>query len=224
MKRVFAVFVSVSVLLLMPTEAAAQQQPTPAPSGPKPAIGVRAFFLYDANFMAASKTFDAVTGSSMLSGVGGGVDITNLWKGVFARVAFSRMSKDGERVVVEGDEVFPVGIPLKVSMTPVEIGAGWRFPAGRKMRAVPYAGAGLLRLGYKETADFAEPGDDSDESLSGSFVFGGVDVPIGKWLSAGVEGQYRVIKNAIGESGVSQAFGEDNLGGFTFRVLIGIRK
>jgi hypothetical protein len=201
-----------------PAAAAAQ-----TPSGARPSIGVRGFFLVDMNRMAASKTFDAVVGSSTLTGFGAGADITNLFKGVFARVAFSRISKDGERVVVDGGDVFPIGIPLELKMSPAEIGAGWRFTTG-KLKFVPYVGAGFLRVGYRETSGFAELGDNTDESFSGSVIFGGIDYPIGRWLSAGIEAQYRSIKDAIGTAGASEAFGEDNLGGTTIRFMVGIRK
>ena len=42
-------------------------------------------------------------------------------------------------------------------------------------------------------------------------------------MFAGVEGQYRSIKDALGEGGVSDVFGETNLGGAVFRVMFGVR-
>ena len=62
------------------------------------------------------------------------------------------------------------------------------------------------------------------ESFSGYFVFGGVEVPIWKWIFAGAEAQYRSVPDALGDGGVSEHFGESDLGGTVLRVMIGIRK
>ena len=240
MRRVLIPILAAAVLIATPEFAAAKQKPPqqptqkppqpatqkpPArPARPKPPVGFRVFGLVDVNFMAAKNTFDATTGSSMLIGYGGGADITNLWRGLFVRGAVSFMSADGERVAISGDEVIPLGIDLNVSMTPIEIGAGWRVPAGRRQQVTPYVGGGLLLLNYKETGEFAATGDDSNESFTGTFLMGGIDFAVGRRISVGFEGQYRMVPNAIGEGGVSAEFDEDNLGGFTFRAMFGIRK
>ena len=77
---------------------------------------------------------------------------------------------------------------------------------------------------YRETSDLAIAGDDVDESFKGFTVFGGIDLRIAKMIFAGFEAQYRGVPDAIGTAGASQAFGETDLGGFTARVLLGIRK
>ena len=233
MRRVLIPILSAAVLIATPEFAAAQQKPpqpptqkppAPRPARPKQPVGFRVFGLVDTNFMAAKDTFDATVGSSMLIGYGGGIDVTNLWRGLFVRGAVSFMSADGERVAVVGDEVIPLGIDLHVSMRPIEIGAGWRVPTGRRQQVTPYVGGGLLMLGYKETGEFASAGDDSDESFTGSFLMGGIDFAVGRRFSVGFEGQYRMVPDAIGTGGVSAAFDEDNLGGFTFRAMFGFRK
>jgi len=235
MRRALIAILSVAVLISTAELAAAQQKPpqkptqkpaapAPRPARPKQPVGFRLFGLVDANFMAAKNTFDATVGSSMLVGFGGGADITNLWRGLFVRGGVSFMSADGERVAIAGDEVFPLGIDLNVSMTPIEIGAGWRVPTGRRQQVTPYIGGGLLLLGYSESGEFSSTGDDSDESFTGYFVMGGIDFSVGRRFSVGFEGQYRIVPNAIGDGGVSEVFGEDNLGGFTFRAMFGIRK
>ncbi|HEY3886221.1 MAG TPA: hypothetical protein VGL62_13480, partial [Vicinamibacterales bacterium] len=60
--------------------------------------------------------------------------------------------------------------------------------------------------------------------LSGAEGFGGVEVGLAKHLSASGEAQYRTVPNAIGAGGVSQDFGEKDLGGFTARVLVAYRR
>jgi hypothetical protein len=44
------------------------------------------------------------------------------------------------------------------------------------------------------------------------------------WVIAGAEVQYRTVPDALGEGGVSQVFGDTDLGGVTVRVLVGIRR
>ena len=62
------------------------------------------------------------------------------------------------------------------------------------------------------------------ERFNGFSVFGGIDIAVGKWLIAGVEGQYRTLANTIGEGGVSAHFEETNLGGLGIRFMVGIRR
>src|SRR6187402_1036190 len=61
-------------------------QPPARPAAPRQAsqpIGFRAFFAADADFMSASKSFDAVLGTSTLQALGGGFEATRLWKNLF---------------------------------------------------------------------------------------------------------------------------------------------
>ena len=87
----------------------------------------------------------------------------------------------------------------------------------------PYAGGGVLFLMYKETASFAPAGDDVSQNGRGYTAFGGVEIAVVKGPVAGAEAQYRSVHNIIGTAGVSQDFGEKDLGGFTVRVLFGYK-
>ena len=195
-----------------------------------------------------------------MTAVGGGGEVLNLWKGLFARVGVSSMSETGTRVAVVDDEIFDLDIPLDVKMRTIEFGGGWRYvrrarprrppgkpvppppppasrprlrgdPAPAKPGATPprprpprpprfavYGGGGLVRVEYRETSDFASSTENVRQSFSGYFVFGGVEVPIWKWIFAGVEAQYRGVPDALGDGGVSEDFGETNLGGTVLRV------
>lgn len=188
------------------------------------AIGVRASFGLDFNAMSAADSFDAVLGSSQLLGFGGGADVLNVWKNVFARVSFSRARKDGERAVVFDGRAIPIGVPITVSYTPIEIGGGWQFGPMGGNRFTPYVGGGLLRLRYSEKSPFSVTGDDVKLSKNGYLVFGGVEVPVWRYVVVGGEAQYRSVPDAIGTDGVSRDFEETNLGGFTVRVLFGFRR
>jgi opacity protein-like surface antigen len=88
---------------------------------------------------------------------------------------------------------------------------------------VPYVGGGVGVVLYSESADFAESGDDVDESFTSYHVLGGIDFPLWKWLGAGVEGAYRWVPDALGDEGVAGEFDESDLGGFAlrFRLTVG---
>lgn len=208
-----------SLLLTLPAPAAAQD----APSASSSRIGLRAYGVVELNTLAAKDSFDAVLGTSRLTALGGGADVVDIWKHLFARVAVTRARKTGTRIFVANGQVFPLGIPLTVTMTPIEVGGGWRFASSRDRRLTPYAGAAFLLMGYTETSSFAEAAENTSERFPGQTVFGGAEFRIVKWLVASGEAQYRRVPNAIGAGGVSQDFGETDLGGFTARVTFGIR-
>ncbi len=220
-----------ALVLGLATSAVAQTPQLPPAPAPAPArapvpqkLGVRAYFLVDSNALAASETFEATMGSSTFSALGGGGELIGIWRGLFARVAFSAMKETGTRVAVIDGTVVPLDIPLTVEMKPLEIAAGWRVPLRKAPRFTPYGGAGFLKLAYKETSDFADASEESDESFSGFVVFGGLEVVVWKWIVAGGEVQYRSVADALGSGGASQAFNETNLGGTTFRFLVGVRR
>jgi len=176
--------------------------------------------------MSASKSFKAVLGKDkpLITSLGFGVEGTSLWKGLFARVAYTRSKNDGSRVSVDPSGVaYSNHIPLTIEITPLEIGAGWRFgaPAKGAAGARPYLGAALLLQHYKETSAFADPGENIDTTDKGVAVFGGVEIAV-KFVRIGVEGQFRSVPNAIGAHGASLLFDETNLGGGVFRLTFGV--
>lgn len=183
-----------------------------------PAIGIRGFGLVDTTAVAASRSFDAIFGSKQVTGVGGGVEL-DVWRHLFVRVAASRVQRTGTRVFVDSGEVFPLGIPLTMTMTPIEAGGGWRFVS--KSRFTPYVGAAYVSLGYQETSDFAQTGESVNERYAGAEGFGGLEVGIWKGLFAGGEVQYRHVGVPAVSTSVMSPFNENDLGGFTARVLFG---
>lgn len=183
-------------------------------------IGGRVFGWGDWQQMTAKESFDAVTGSSSLSGVGGGAEVQRVWRGVFLRAAASQMKVAGERVFVFDDTVFPLGIPMDITMTPIELGAGWRFTpvAGR---LVPYVGAGALWVKYEETSEGDVASERVNETYPGAVVFGGIDVSVWQFVSAGAEVAWRTA-TVKDPGGALAAFGEKNLGGVSVRVMVSI--
>lgn len=213
---------AIAVLVLASAIPARGGQGPQPPKAPSP-IGLHAYGVVDLDALAARESFDAVVGTSKLTAFGGGVDVIDIWKHLFARVAVTRASKSGSRVFVANGVVFPMNIPLTITMTPVEVGGGWRFVTSKASRLTPYAGLSFLSMGYTETSKFAEAGENTAERFAGEDVFGGVEVGILKWLFASGEVQYRRVPDALGAGGVSKDFGESDLGGVTARITIGIR-
>lgn len=182
-------------------------------------VSGRVFAWGDWQAMAARDAFEAVTDASTIGGIGGGLEIHDLWKGVFLRGALSRLEADGERVFVFNGTVFPLGQPLTMTMTPVELGAGWRFrPIAR--RVTPYLGGGALWLKFREESGGLSS-DNVSETYTGGVAFGGVDVSIWRALSAGAEVAVRQAK-VKNPGGAFEAFGEDDMGGVSFRLMLSI--
>src|SRR5438046_8477358 len=97
---------------------------TPPPAGPS--IGFRAYGLADANMMAALESFDAVFGTRQMTGFGGGAEL-DVWKHLFVRFTAAQVKRTGSRVFVDDGDVVDLGIPMTVTLTPIEGGVGWRF-------------------------------------------------------------------------------------------------
>lgn len=216
--------------------AAPSPRKTAPPAGPT--FTFQGFGTVGYIALAANQTFDAVLGSSGGLTYGGGATITHR-RGYFGRVGIERFSGDGERVFVFGGDVFPLGIPLSVSMTPIDFTGGYRFlpkpkpvkgtspatppprpPFQPARRWVPYVGGGVGFLFYKETSDFAESGDNVDDTFTTYNVLGGFDVRLSRWVGAGGEIGWRFVPKALEDSYLGQQYGEDDLGGLTIRALI----
>ena len=184
-------------------------------------VEIRGFGLAGNMRFAASQSFDAVLGSAGGPLVGGGAQVA-LPVGLFVEVAAWRYTGDGERVFVgPGGEVFPLGLPVAVRVTALELTGGWRF-ARALPRAVPYVGGGWSSYGYHETSDFSDAADDVDERHQGFHLMAGAEFKARRWLGIGGELVWSRIGNALGKSGVSQAFDEDDLGGTSVRLKVNI--
>jgi opacity protein-like surface antigen len=225
MRSARALMIVLAIALSAIGEAQTRTQPrTPARPQPAPAqprIGLRGYVTFGSITLTATDTFDAVADTHSRPVFGGGVQVTSIWKGVFADVGVSQLTIDGERVFVSNDQVFKLGIPLEITMRPVDIAAGWRFRFSNG-RVSPYGGAGLTYLTYEETSDFAGSGEDVNESKTGPLVLGGVDVQVWRWISAGGELRWRRVNGILGEGGASAEFDEDDAGGFSAAVRISI--
>ena len=184
------------------------------------AIGVRGFGTFGSIRFQAQDSFEAVLGSPSGPIVGGGGQVLLPW-GIYIEGRASRFKQDGERVFVgPNNEVFRLGIPLQVTVTPLEITGGWRYH--NRSRVVPYGGLGYSSYRYKETSDFADAGENVNNSFTGFHIVGGAEFRALRWVALGGEVAWSSIADALGEGGVSAAFDEHNLGGTTVRLKVSV--
>jgi hypothetical protein len=209
MSRRGLVFVAGIVTILAAAPASAQQQP----------LSVRGYMTYGNTVFSSTETLEAITGETSKAGIGGGATVVGIWRGLFADVGISQQELDGQRVFEDDGTIYPLGIPVTIRMRPVDVAGGWRFLFGRLS---PYAGAGVSFIDYEEKGDFAGPSDDVSESKSGALFLAGLDVAVIRWIHAGAEFRYRAVKGVLGDGGVSEIFGEDQIGGYAFAVRISI--
>lgn len=163
----------------------------------------------------ASDSFSAVLDDPGGLMLGAGAEV-RFAGGLFVSGAFERFNKVGQRAFVFNGAVYQLGIPNTVTVTPMTVTGGWRFEAGH---LTPYGGGGIGRVGYKEFSDFAEDDENVDESFNSYHILGGVELRNG-WVATAFEAQFTQVPDALGTGGVSAAFHEDNLGGFTMRVKV----
>jgi opacity protein-like surface antigen len=211
------------------SSAAAQQKVPPPKRAPQPRapIGFGGAVAIGTSMLAPSDSFDAVGLESSQRELGASARVTNLWRGLFVEGGGSRWSASGERAFIDsGGEVYPLGIPLDVEATAVDITAGWRFAPARRgfaSRLTPYIGGGFGTVMYKERSPFAQPGDDVDEDFTSTHVLGGLEYRLAKWIAIAGEAKYRHVPDAIGAGGISEERGDDTLSGTSaaFRLVVG---
>lgn len=182
------------------------------------------YFIFDTELMTASQSFKAITGSSAMFGYGGGAEILNVWRNIFVRGAFVTSSKSGERAFVVNGDVFPTGFDVTLGLSTIELGGGWREYMKKHPNIAMYAGGGVLFVSYSENSPFAiNESENFKDKFTGYAAQGGLEFQLSKMFTAAVEGQYRIVPSALGQSGVSKAYNETDLGGFVIRGMIGIR-
>ena len=199
-------------------------------------VRVRGFVQASHLRFTASRSIEATTGSPTGAAYGGGGQVGFGW--LFVQGSIERYAAAGSRVFVLDDRVFDLGIPNRITITPVRLTAGYR--AGSRLAAYGGGGIGLYR--FAESAPFGPRagrpdtapegatvpplgppyGDDVRDSHRGWHVLGGVETPLLRWLWIGGEGQWTWVPDALGAAGVSAAFGETDLGGFALRVKLSV--
>lgn len=184
-------------------------------------VSIGGYGMFGLINLTAVETFDAVLRKTSGNIYGGGATVGLPLGGLFVDVGAWRFKEVGERVFIHDGEVFRLGIPVTITITPVDLTAGWRFRR-RNSRLVPYGGGGVTMYGYKETSSFSTPAEDVDERFNGYHVMGGVEYKVRRWLGVGGEAAWTTIPDSIGTGGASKVFGESDLGGASFRAKITI--
>lgn len=187
-------------------------------------LEIQGYGTYGRIDFTAKHSFATVLGKSSGPLVGGGGRIGLPWFGIFVDIGAWKFQRDGERVIRLNGQTYPLGIPVEVAVTPIELTVGYQFRQlhRRVPRLTPYAGAGYSSFKYQETSSFSASGEDANDRFGGYHVLGGAEFKIVKWLGVAGEVAWTSIEDAIGAAGVSKEFGETNLGGRTLRAKVTI--
>lgn len=162
----------------------------------------------------ASQSAKAVLGSAGFGAFGGELRLT-LGPGFFASAGDTFLpEKRGERVFVadKGATPFKLGHPLTLRLNVAFLNVGFRF--FRHGFIVPYVGAGGELVSYKEESTVAGITTSESFTKTGARFLAGVELGRGT-LRVAAEGIYSIVPNAIGVGGVSQVYGETDIGGVT---------
>lgn len=180
---------------------------------------VRGFVDAGGTRFTAQNSFATILGTSGGAVFGGGVEV-GLLKGTFITLRASHFTRSGRRVLLFEGERFPLDIETRVSVTPVELSAGWRLPAILKL--IPYGAGGIGWHRYREQTETGTNLEDVDRRFVGYQLLGGVEFRVWRWLGAAGEAQWGSVPNALASepNGVSSAFGETDLGGGTIRIKV----
>jgi opacity protein-like surface antigen len=202
-----------------PRAQAPYAAPPPREEGDGPRVGFRGYGDLAYQWFRASDSFEAILdrNAGLFFGGGGQVHIGP----VFVDVGVQRFSDTGERAFVFDGEVFRLGIPVEITMTPIVVTAGYRFAS--RDRVVPYLGGGIGSLRFQETSDFSDPDENIDERFTSYHAVAGAEYAIRRWLFVSGEVRYAAVPDALGAPGISAEFDESDLGGFSVavKVLVG---
>jgi hypothetical protein len=137
----------------------------------------------------------------------------------FVRAGARYFQRDGERVFVAapGSPVFGLDHPLTVRIVPAYGLVGYRFLQGATLR--PYIAVGGGATSYKEESDVAGEIFKSTATKAAGHAVAGLDYGRGA-LRFGAEVMYSTVPDAIGFDGVSEVYGEDDIGGLSAVVRI----
>jgi opacity protein-like surface antigen len=182
---------------------------------------IRGFGQFGAIRFTAADSFDAVTGNSWGPMWGGGAQMA-FSNGLFFQGSYERYQSTGQRVFVVDSQVFELGIENEITVTPIQVTVGYRQATSD--RVVGYVGGGVGWHRLEEVAQLSDPAENVDETEIGYHVLGGMEYAVTPWLWVGGEGQWAYVPDILGNDGVSAAFDEDDLGGFTlrFKLTVGL--
>jgi opacity protein-like surface antigen len=174
----------------------------------------------------ASDSAQAIFGSTGGLTFGGSLQYA-LESGLFFRGGYRYFAKDGERVFLAdaSSTPAPLGHPLEATIGSIDAIVGWRFRLGGKKPSplTPYLGFGAEFASYEEESTVGGLVERSDATKVGGQVVLGLEyAAFGRWTLT-AEAGYSMVPNAVGVGGVSEIYGEDDIGGFRIMGRIGYR-
>jgi opacity protein-like surface antigen len=216
------------LISLFSSDAVAQakprpRRPPPAPL-PPPTLEIGGYAMVGVMNFTAADSFDVILGKPSGTIYGGGARVGLPLGGLFVDAGAWRFRGEGERVFIFEGREFPLDIPVEITITPLELTAGWQFRFRAAPRFRPYLGGGLTSYRYEESSEFAIGAENVQERFSGYHVLGGAEYRIARWVAVGGDVTWATVPDAIGIGGVSAEFDETDLGGTSFRVKITIRR
>ncbi len=197
-----------------PTARAVPRAQTARPSASRENV-LRVFGEAGYGWFSASQSFTAVIGKAQGPWIGGGARY-ELGTRYFLEGSLEHFRATGERAFVFDDVVYGLGIEDRVSVTPIMGSAGLQF-VGR--RYTTYVGGGIGAYLLRETSDFADDTDNVSQTKAGFRGLLGVQWPVGKRYSAGVEVHFTTVPDGL-TGGVAEAFKESDLGGLQIRAKV----
>lgn len=194
-----------------------RRQPPPLP---RPTLEIGGYGMIGLMNFTAADSFDVIVGSPSGMIFGGGARVNLPYGGLFVDVGAWRFGAEGERTFIFEGEEFDLGIPVEVTVIPVEFSAGWQFRLRRAPQFRPYVGGGFSSYGYTESSEFATDAENVDERFSGFHLLGGAEYRVSRIVALAGEATWTTVPDALGEGGVSAAFDETDLGGISFRLKV----
>ncbi len=215
--------VAALAMCLFASNAFGQSRPRSQPPPlPPPTLEIGGYAMAGVMNFTAADSFDVIFGSPSGTIIGGGARVGLPIGGLFVDVGAWRVRGEGERAFVFEGREFLLGIPTEVTVTPLELTAGWQFRLRRAPKLRPYVGGGFSSYRYKETSDFGTDAEAVDERFNGFHLLGGAEYRVARYVSVSGEAAWTTVPDALGESGVSAQLDETDLGGTSFRFKITI--
>lgn len=205
-----------ALIALMACASPSFAQDTPAAKRkPRTPLEFRAFVYAASESVESKETFEAILDKSSLMLIGGGAEVV-IGRRWLVRGTYSTFSDTGTRVFVDTDDtVFPLNIPLKITVRPLDFSAGYRFIV--KPKWALFAGAGLTRYELTEEST----GESDDVSGNGWHLLAGAEMKPHRRVLLGTEAQWTRTDEIL-TGGAANALGEGKLGGIRLGLRAGI--
>jgi hypothetical protein len=199
---------------LCPVATAAQPVEPPAPRTPPPPPRLEvALRLGGFEMVNSADSYDAVYGETLPLW---GVEAAAVLRGRFlVALAYERGEVDGERVLLTRPPR-PTGVATELAYAPLHLTLGAVLRPRRPWQL--RVGAGPTLLDWRD----ASGGESQGGSDLGWHVAAGLRRELDR-VTLGGELRFSSIPDAVGEGGVTQFFGEDDLGGLALAVVAGYR-